>query len=464
MGDERLILDWCASGHLPVLRKLLDGGAWAGLESTADELSGSAWPSLYTGVLPGQHGVYGRLQPLPGRQGVVPFFGNLYAAPTFWNILSRRGRRCTVFDAPYTHPEPGFGGFQIFEWATWERFVRKRSTPRPLLHRLRFSNGPYPMRLDALEAGLEYQDPDEIKQRLVRAARAKARAATWLLQRSEYDLFMVVFSEANPGGRYLWRSEDESATTPRQRDLCDVYAEIDRGIDSLLRACGEDVTVLLVSGDGVRPNVQGWHLLPEVLRRLDYLAVHDRPGQATSAAGGETDGIDWPETKAFCLPTEREGYIRINLAGREPLGTVEPGVEYRDICRNVTSVLREMVNPATGRPAVRNVLRSRDEFPGLRCDHLPDLIVQWSEEAPISSLTSPRLGTITEESPDPRPGTRGPPGFVVVRGPGVEPGRAFRGHITDVAPTMLTLFGEAPPTYMDGTSWVRLTDGGATWV
>ena len=30
--------------------------------------------------------------------------------------------------------------------------------------------------------------------------------------------------------------------------------------------------------------------------------------------------IDWERTNAFCIPNANEGYVRINLAGREPRG------------------------------------------------------------------------------------------------------------------------------------------------
>lgn len=450
MGDETLILDWSAAGKLPVLRQLLDGGAWGELESTASHLSGSAWPTVYTGVLPGQHGVYAYLQPLPGRQGWVPFFAELYGAPSFWHTLDQAGYRCIVFDAPYTYPEPGFGGKQIFDWATWERFAGRRSMPRSLIYRLRMFNGPYPLRLDAAEAGLTQRDPNEMKRRLVRAARAKARAATWLIRKSEFDLFMVVFSETNPAGRYLWRSDG----SPGQPDLFEVYKEVDRGIGALLREIADEDLVVVVSADGVGRNVHGWHLLPEALRRLEYLA--DASGRAGTA------GIDWSKTRAFCLPTDREGYIRINLEGREPSGTVSPA-EYRSVCRDIAAALREMTNPATGGPAVRDVIESRDAFSGLRQLHLPDLVVIWSDDGPIEGLESARVGSIREVSPDSRPGTRGPPGFLLARGQGVEPGWAFRGHIRDVAPTILTLFGKTPPAYMDGHSWVTTTEKGPVW-
>ena len=42
-------------------------------------------------------------------------------------------------------------------------------------------------------------------------------------------------------------------------------------------------------------------------------------------------GIDWSRTRAFVLPTDRNSYIRINVRGREPLGTVDDGAEYQAV-------------------------------------------------------------------------------------------------------------------------------------
>ena len=56
MGDGHLIRRWCADDKLPVLQNLLDNGKWAWLETTAQVLHVSAWPSLYTGTDPARHG------------------------------------------------------------------------------------------------------------------------------------------------------------------------------------------------------------------------------------------------------------------------------------------------------------------------------------------------------------------------------------------------------------------------
>src|SRR5687768_13797415 len=51
-----------AGEALPNLRRVLATGRRFDLESTADVLTGSVWPTFYTGTLPGEHGVYHPIQ------------------------------------------------------------------------------------------------------------------------------------------------------------------------------------------------------------------------------------------------------------------------------------------------------------------------------------------------------------------------------------------------------------------
>ena len=57
--------------------------------------------------------------------------------------------------------------------------------------------------------------------RLVRAARAKAEAARWLMRRREWDLFFVVFDETHPAAHYCWSPSDArmAAGLPAPGDL-----------------------------------------------------------------------------------------------------------------------------------------------------------------------------------------------------------------------------------------------------
>jgi predicted AlkP superfamily phosphohydrolase/phosphomutase len=490
LGDGRLLYEWAKEGHLPALAALIEAGAWGALATTAGQLHVSAWPSIYTGVAPGEHGVYYTFQPAPGLQGYRRFHEGLYGRPTFWRLLDAAGRRCAVFDAPYVHPEPGFSGTQIVDWGTWAHYLAPRSTPSGVLGELERACGSYPLGLEAHDLGFAPLDPEATQRRLIAAVRRKAEASLWLMRQGDLDLLVSVFGETHAGAHYCWKPDGDQAL------LRGLYEELDRAIAALVEAAGEDAVVLVVSGDAIGPNHAGWHLLPEVLARLgqfasaetaqagdgeapvrtrfdpvravrDLLPKDFRKNLARMLPTGlrdrlaqrvDTATIDWGRTRAYCLPTDLEGCIRINLQGREPDGQVAPGSDYEAACRDLKAALEELVEPETGRRAVREVLLADQAFPGPRRDHLPDLVVLWDPATPIAALASARIGEVRGASPDPRPGTHTEPGFLLVRGPDVEMGRGIaNAHVFDVAPTILARFGVAPPAHMTGRDLLART-------
>ncbi len=499
-GCGRLIRKWAGTGHLPAMEALISDGTWKWLKTTAESLHVSAWPSIYTGTLPGKHGVYYTLQPAPGLQGYRRFGRDQYGQPTFWRILSGAGRKCTVMDATYTHPEKGFQGIQVYEWGTWAWYWKPMSRPAGIMRKLRRHCGEYPLGLEAHRLGLAAFDPVELRDRLVRAAAAKTEAVLWLMDQAPWELFLTVFCETHPAAHYCWPADGVSdgidPSGPAIEPLRDVYQAVDRGIGRILERVGRETTVFIISGDGVGSNESGWHLLPEVLRRLGFFAG---PGSAGPENHGQNEngegegsgsllkrvknlvpadfrksvaeclpngirdainrrmdaaGVDWSKTRAYCLPTDLEGCIRINLKGREPQGAVAPGEEYRRVCGELTEALLQLTNPSTGRPAVHKVVQTEEIFPGDRRHYLPDLVVLWSEGTEISALRSEKIGTVSGPSPDARTGTHRPPGFVILRGPSISGGRlGEEGHITDLAPTVLEQLGVVPPATMDGKPW-----------
>jgi predicted AlkP superfamily phosphohydrolase/phosphomutase len=476
------------------MASLMERGAIGRLETTAETLHVSAWPSIYTGTHPGEHGVYYTFQPAPGVQGYEKFHGDQYGRPTFWNLLSRNGVRCAVFDAPYTHTEEGSLATQVFEWGTWARHWRPMSEPSGLFRRLQRANGRYPLGLEALDIGLAHLDADDMRNRLSASARAKADATRWLMSETEWDLFFVVFSETHAGAHYCWAppGDEGQGDTGDQPGLRQIYEEIDWGMGEILEAAGDDTIVLLASGDGVGPNRAGWHLLPEVLRRLGHLAcpasdglegkgpadhpppkdpirrlrdalpkdfrksvARKLPGAIRHRLARRVDmaGIDWSRTRAYCLPTDLEGHIRINLEGREPQGTVSPGDDYRALCAELAREMRELVDPVTGRRAVRDVILVDDVFPGPRRDWLPDLVVVWEPVRRFDRILSPSIGEVTGTSPDARPGTHAAPGFILVAGnrAGADLG-PLPEHVCDIAPRLLSSYGTPIPSYMNRKS------------
>jgi predicted AlkP superfamily phosphohydrolase/phosphomutase len=420
--------------------------------------------------------VYYPYQPAAGHQLAQHVKPEHYGVPTFWSLADRRGKRCLVYDVPETFPEPQFTGAAIFEWGTWAWYGERRAQPDSLLGELRSRFGDYPLGIEATRLGLGLPGEAALEQRLLRSIAHKSRSLQWLMHKEPWDLVVAAFCETHPAAHYLWPrgvASVRDAQESRFARLLSIYKAMDRAIGELRSGLPPDAALMVVSGDGVRQNNAGWHLLPGVLERLGYTNAGDGnesnvnsrphsvlgvlkqavpprarrwiadhlPWQLRERLGAHLQSaqIDWSRTRAFTLPTDLEGCIRINLIGREPQGIVAPGTEYRSVCTDMRARLGTLINPATQQPAVTRVWIRDEVFPGDRGHQLPDIVVSWNDTAPIAALEGPGMGRVEGESPDRRTGTHSTAGFLLACGPGFAAGRRARGHLVQVAPTLLQL-------------------------
>jgi hypothetical protein len=170
----------------------------------------------------------------------------------------------------------------------------------------------------------------------------------------------------------------------------------------------------------------------------------------------------WPQMKAFALPSFSEGYVRLNVRGREASGIVEAGA-YETVCAEIENELRALRNPRTGEPVVARVVRTRrgpDEplAPGDRSSDA-DLIVIWAA-APIDVVDSPTAGRIGPV-PFKRSGGHVHRGFFLAVGDGIPAGVSLdEHHALDIAPTILDLLGAAIPAHFEGRPILRVDDAG----
>lgn len=156
----------------------------------------------------------------------------------------------------------------------------------------------------------------------------------------------------------------------------------------------------------------------------------------------------WREMQAFALPSFSEGYVRINLRGRERHGMVDAH-DYSRVCDEVESMLRQVRDARTGTPLVAKVMRTRrsphDDDPKLPD---ADLIVLWSAQ-PTDVVDTPRgrIGPM----PFQRTGSHVERGFLLASGAGIPRGAVCDdAHALDLAPTILSLLGAPVPAYMEG--------------
>jgi hypothetical protein len=157
----------------------------------------------------------------------------------------------------------------------------------------------------------------------------------------------------------------------------------------------------------------------------------------------------WPRMRAFALPTFSEGYVRINVKGREAAGVVDPS-EYERVCDEVTAEIEGLTDARSGAPIVLEVRRTRDSphAEGRLPD--PDLIVRWRPGATdvVDGPTTGRIGPL----PYARAGSHTEEGFLWLSGAGIEAGKELPdGRPTSLATTFLALMGATAPPHMHQT-------------
>lgn len=166
----------------------------------------------------------------------------------------------------------------------------------------------------------------------------------------------------------------------------------------------------------------------------------------------------WPEMAAFALPSFSEGFVRLNVRGREARGIVDPE-QYGATCDRITAELHRLKDARTGRPAVKRVVRTR----GRRHDAVQDrpsdadLIVLW-EDVPMDVVDHPTAGRIGPV-PYKRSGSHVHRGFLMAAGPGIPAAQRFNDrHSLDIPPTILSLVGAPVPAHFEGTAVPVLAD------
>ena len=162
----------------------------------------------------------------------------------------------------------------------------------------------------------------------------------------------------------------------------------------------------------------------------------------SSAAAMSTRAVisSFPSAARSCWA--RSSGIRINLAGREEAGTVQPGAEYEAVVAGLEADLVALVDADSGVPLVSWVERTAEGHEGPYVASMPDLLVHWvPATAPVRAVRSPWLGTVEALLPD-RTGHHHAHGLFIASGPGLEAGGwAADARVVDLGVTVAALLG-----------------------
>jgi len=436
---------------LPTFRRLLAEGVLFPLRSTAEYVSASVWPGMYTRTAPGDHGISQHIQWDPDGMRMRRIADDWIYCEPFWYDLARAGLGVTVTDVPFTFDNRLPPAVEVINWGSHDLMGRFSATTPALRRDIRRRFGRHPMGYE-IPVSKDTRQLRTMRDELVAGARVKGALTAWLRETTRWDFFLSVFGECHRAGHILWRDHDVVHGHVPPGALLDVYQAVDEALGTVL--AGVDLTtttVVVFALHGMGPNFGQDHFVRRAMDRINATettkptrqrgfvralreGVPARLQHAIARAvpvqvrdwvveREVTGGLDWTRTPGFALRADLNGFIRLNLIGREREGILESdGDETRRYVDRVVRAFAGLRTVDTNAPLLRDVIVTRDTLQGARARFLPDFILRWSDQYPTTQAHSPELGTIEAMPETGRTGEHRPEGFAVVLGAALQSG------------------------------------------
>jgi len=488
-ADLDLIKPWVDAGWLKHIGNVLNRGSFAPLRSTIPVMSPPAWTSLISGLNPGKHGIFDFVRLAPGSYHIVSTRRDQTTYKTIFDYASEYGKFVLALNVPMTYPPIPVNGIMV------------SGLGAPVSGQF---THPRRLRDELLEWGYQIEPETEFAPgreqqwliELARVTRSQTDAMLRLMERTPWELGMIVYRAVDEVETFFWHHMDPTHPLhdPEQAArfgpaILKVHRLLDEEIGRLMRMAGPETTIVLVSDHGGGPlhrevflNVwleqQGWlkrriprsseHWLRQLAITLGITRERLSPRLnsafwiwlrqripitwqrrlAPSTINLLADSVDWSKTKAYSFGNI--GQIYINLRGREPQGIVAPGVEYESLLDEITTALFQLTD--NGQPVVDAVYRGKDLYHGPYADYGPDLNVIMRGMSYVAQSWREMAGQQIFASPGSNfTGIHRPLGLLAMCGPTVSNhGRLPEVRIVDVAPTIMCLLGIPTSPEQDG--------------
>jgi predicted AlkP superfamily phosphohydrolase/phosphomutase len=455
-AEATLIRQMIEQDEMPSLRSLLADGKWLGVRSPSPIGSGAVWPTFLTGADPAVHGIYSEWKWLPETMSLRRYEGS-HLTP-FWKTLAEQGVSVGVLDVPFAPPVGITHGFEVCEWWAHDSTATGLQAGPDRIRSLVSEFPAHPLSANRFTA----TTPDS-KSNLTQLAAACSAGAGFrgalaqrLIEETKPDVSLVVFPELHHAGHQLWHTVAgdhqfyEALPINGGPTLKSVYREVDQQIGKLINSAGTATTVMVFALHGMRPalgfpaflgpllcelgfaQLATWHSQTWTTRLLSLFAAAKRctpaplkqlyyqvtPPAAAYKLARPTmlPAYDWQRTRAFSLPTDQFGWIRINLTGRESQGIVRCD-EYESLCIQLEQMLLSLVSEE-GRLLVQDVKRTAANAAEAGVNPLPDLVVHWRDAAFASSLKIKGSNVPAQVVSKKSTGQHASPGFCIYRGSG----------------------------------------------
>jgi predicted AlkP superfamily phosphohydrolase/phosphomutase len=422
--------------EMPVLTRLRADAAWGSLHSVIPPITVPAWACMMSGRTPGELGIYGFRNRRAYDYSSLGFATSQdIKVPRIWDLLSANGRSSVVLGVPGTYPPTPLTGCMVSCFlapSTDATFTY----PPELGGELQALTGGYRLDVENFRA----PDLGRIRQDIFDMTEQRFTVARHLMKEQDWDFLSFVDMGPDRLHHGFWKYCDPdhpryTAGNEHEHVFRDYYRALDRHIGDLLDDVPADAAVMVVSDHGAQPMLGGF-CINEWLREQGLLTLNSEPSGPTPMSAAD---VDWAHTIAWA-EGGYYGRLYLNVAGREPDGTVPPS-HYDATLDEIAAALTAMPGPDGG-PLGTRVMRPEQIYPEV-AGFPPDLVV-YAGNLRYRALATLGLGQglfTVDNDTGPDHANHAEHGIVMLHGMGVDPGRRDDLSIYDISPTLHEYFG-----------------------
>ena len=334
--SHSLLINLISSGVMPNMAKLVEAGTLARMQSTLPCVSSVAWTSFRTGLNPGQHGLTGFTDRRPRSYQTYSPTTKDILVPTIEEYADNIGLKVFTMGVPVNYPPVKLkNGVSIGCYLSPS--VEKGVFPTEAFDDLKQID----YRLD-VDLSLATSDLPGFVEDVFQVTERYRQAVFKFWEREKWGLMMIHFMSTDRLHQFMW-DQYEDGTAPYHQDFLRLYTRIDQIVAEIYDRLEEGTLFMMLSAHGscgVKSEVNlNWWLQQEGMLRFQ------------TGSPQSLEEIDGRSLAYSLIP----GRVYVNLKGREPRGSVEPGVEYERVRRQIAEELLKLRNPNNGELVIERV-------------------------------------------------------------------------------------------------------------
>jgi len=468
---------------IPFLSKLIDSSSYGDLLSTDPPLTPTAWASIFTGLNPGNHGIYDFI--VQNGEGVFkPTNSTFIQGKALWDYVSNANKKVVLLNQPITYPPYPVNGIMISDHIFTPKNAKSISNPEDFQNEVSKLFGPYKIFNDVSFDDSKIED--ELKE-YKKEINYKTNIFEYIAKNYEWDLFVLYFSSTDQIQHSNMHIIDKGHPNFNKNlhgkyyhKILEYFKHLDAHIKKIYESLPLNTSVLFVSDHGLCPLTKYLHLNTWLLDR-GYLCLkntlliklkyyffkfgltpenlHKIFGRFFSIKRAmpmmnnklnsflnkiflSFGDIDWNKTTLFSKGNY--GQIFINKKRRTEFSTDQ-------ILKNLINDLMEWIDYECNEKIVERVLCKEDIYHGGKVNLAQDVLFYTKD------FKYKALGTLdfnsnkTISNAFGGTGFHSPYGIFICSGEGIKANNKLQNlKAEDITPTILQMFGLSVPENCDG--------------